>query len=62
MWGPRSVDPARDALLASAALVAGVLVFTESFEALPAAVAAYAGWVRRLERSAPDRREETRPR
>ena len=61
MW---SGDPAHDVLLATAALVAGTLVFAERFEALPAAVAAYAGagLVFRLERAAAHRREEARHR
>jgi hypothetical protein len=64
MWGLWSDDPARDALVGTAVLVTGALAFTERFEALPAAVAAYAGaaWVLRLERDATHRREETRHR
>lgn len=59
-----SADPLRDALVGTAALVTGTLVFTERFSALPAALAAYAGagWVLRLERDADHRREETLPR
>lgn len=64
MWGLRSDDPPRDALVATAALVTGALVFSERFDALPTAAAAYAGaaWVLWLERDAAHRREETRHR
>jgi hypothetical protein len=46
----------RSALLVTAALVIGTLALTESFQVLPAALAAYAAawWVAGLERQAPD--------
>ncbi len=64
MWGLWSDDPPRDALIGTAAVVTGALVFTERFEALAAAAAAYAGaaWVLRLERDATHRREDARHR
>ncbi|HYF73145.1 MAG TPA: hypothetical protein VD864_10015 [Nocardioides sp.] len=64
MWGLWPDDPPRDALLGTAALVAGALVFTERFELLLPAVAAYAGagWVFWLERDAGHRRERPRHR
>jgi len=64
MWGLRSDDPPRDALLGTAALVAGAVVFTERFELLPAAAVAYAGagWVFWLERDARHRHDGPRRR
>ncbi|HYF72569.1 MAG TPA: hypothetical protein VD864_07095 [Nocardioides sp.] len=64
MWGPWSDDPPRDALVGTAALVAGALVFTERFELLLPAVAAYAGaaWVFWLERDTTHRHGRTRHR